>query len=236
MLFGLMASLFAGCNMDIGERGDGNIITESQDVGDFNAILLRGGFEIILVESNNPGVTISTDQNLMDLIKVEVNDGVLEISSLGNIRPTDGSSIRISYPELNRIDVAGAAEVHAENVITGRDFSLHMSGAGEVDLELDLQYLEIDVSGAGSIELSGSVDRQRVSMSGAGGYDGKELRSHECTISISGVGGAAVYADEKITANVSGIGGVEYFGNPSDVQTDVSGLGSIDAGDEKDAM
>ncbi len=236
MLFGLLMALFTGCTMDIGERGDGNIVTESMDVDDFNAILLRGGFEVILVESSSPGVTITTDQNLMDLIEVEVSNGVLEISSMGRIRPSEGSTIRISYAELNRIEVAGAAEVKAENIISGREFSLQMSGAGEVDLEVDLQYLQMDISGAGSIDLSGSADRQRVSMSGAGGYDGKDLRSHECTISISGVGGASVFADEKITASVSGVGGVEYYGNPADVRTDVSGLGSIEAGDASENM
>ena len=68
-------------------------------------------------------------------------------------------------------------------------------------------------------------------MSGAGGYNAANLRSHSCTISISGVGGAKVFADQTLNAQVSGVGGVEYYGNPSDVQTEVSGLGSIDAAD-----
>ncbi len=233
LLFAALCLFSAACNLDMGERGDGNVISETVEVEDFRRVLLRGGFEIMLKESAVNQVTITTDENLMDLIEVSNDGDLLEINSIERLRPSDGTKILIEYQVLEGLEVAGAAEVRAENSITGRDLEILMSGAGDINLDLDLQSLQIEVSGAGSVDLSGMVERQEVHMSGAGSYDAEDLLSHSCIISISGVGGAKVFADETLDAQVSGVGGVEYFGNPPDVRREVSGLGSIkNAGDE----
>lgn len=232
--FTLILVLLSACNVELGERGDGNVITETTDVDSFREIILRGGFEILLRESDSHRVTVTTDDNLMDLIEIKVSGDLLEINAREKLRPTDGVVVTIEYADrLEALEVAGAAQVRTDNVLRGRSFELRTSGAGELEMDLDLDYLEIDVSGAGSVDLSGTVNRQVVSMSGAGSYDAENLRSHECEISISGVGGAKVYADQTLDASVSGIGGVEYFGNPQDTKTEVSGLGSIKAADQR---
>ncbi len=111
-----------------------------------------------------------------------------------------------------------------------------MSGAGEVEMDVDLGRIELDISGAGAVELSGTADEQDISMSGAGGYDGSDLISRICKISISGVGGAEVFVTEDLEATVSGIGGVSYSGNPANVHSDISGLGSVSEDDNNNPM
>lgn len=227
---------FYGCDFDLGERGNGEITTKTYEVDDFSSVNLRGGFEIILKEARSPQVTVSIDDNLMSLIDVNSSGGVLNIDAMEKIRPTDGAKITIEYTRLERLEVSGAAEVNAENIISAREFSLEMSGAGDVDLELDLGRLEINVSGAGSVKLAGMAEEQDIQMSGAGSYEAKDLESKSCTIALSGVGGAEVFATEYLDARISGIGGVEYYGNPSEVKSDISGMGSIKAADDGESM
>ncbi|MEJ2006455.1 MAG: DUF2807 domain-containing protein, partial [Cyclobacteriaceae bacterium] len=161
--------------------------------------------------------------------------GTLEINSSRKLRASDDSNITVFYKSVESIEVQGAATLHTDNVFSGDYLRLTMSGAGEVDMDVDLGRLELDISGAGAVELKGNAEEQDISMSGAGGYDAEELISRRCRISISGVGGAQVYVTEDLDATVSGIGGVSYLGNPSNVRSDISGLGSISEGDGGDS-
>lgn len=224
-VFGLMCS---GCNIDLGERGNGQIVTEEySDIGSFNEVSIAGSFEVVLRESNRPNLILITDENLLGYIEIDNNGGRLEVNTRRKLRPSDDSKIIVEYTELKMLDVSGAASVSAENTLEGNSFELNMSGAGEVEMKLDLRELIVDVSGAGAVSLSGFAQNQEISMSGAGGYDGEELESESCEISISGVGGASVFVTRELNASVSGVGGVSYKGNPEIVNKNVSGLGSV---------
>jgi len=227
ILAGSLLLFLSSCNVDLGERGNGNLITDKIEPGDFREIQLGGNFEVILKKSDAPAVIITTDENLMDYIQVENIGSTLEIRSNRKLRPSDNSTITIEYTELDRIEVQGAASLRTENELVSDYLRMSMSGAGDVDMDVDLGRLELDISGVGAVELRGNAEEQSISMSGAGGYDGNELRSRICNVSISGVGGAEVYVTDELNATVSGVGGVSYRGNPSDVRSDISGLGSV---------
>ena len=230
MLFVMIG--LTGCNFDIGERGNGELVDDIRNTGSFQELELQGNFEVILQKSNDANVVIHTDENLIGLIEVENSGGRLIISTTRRLRPSRSSKIIVNYETLDHIQVSGAASLHSENVVEGRSLQLVMSGAGEVDLDVDLGRLQINVSGAGAVKLRGSVEEQYIEMSGAGGYDAEDLESRRCKISISGVGGAKVNVTEDLQAQVSGVGGVTYSGNPVSVKSDVSGIGSISASDK----
>jgi hypothetical protein len=66
---------------------------------------------------------------------------------------------------------------------------------------------------------------------GADSYDGTKLQSVRATITISGVGSAAVWVTHDLSATVSGVGNIDNCGSPQ-VTESVSGVGSInDRGD-----
>ncbi|MEM6523096.1 MAG: head GIN domain-containing protein [Bacteroidota bacterium] len=217
----------SGCSRMIGERGNGIVITENFTVENFNKIDVGGSFEIRLEKRSTPGVTITTDENLFDFISVTSDGERLTISSEKTLVSRDGVQVVIGYSELRAISVGGAASLISDQTISEDYLDLEMSGAGAVDLDLDMKALEISVSGAGAMELTGQVIEQRIRMSGAGGLDAKDLVSEKCEIDISGVGGASVHVTEKLMATVSGVGGITYRGNPTDVQKDVSGIGTV---------
>ncbi len=229
----LFVVIFTGCNMDLGERGNGQIITEEyDDIGNFNRVNIAGSFEVVLRESNRPNLIVITDENLIDYIEIENENGELTIRSKRKLRPSDDSRLIVEYTELEEVDVAGAAVLSSEDIIEQNRFDLNMSGAGEVELNVDVKELQLDISGAGAVELRGFARDLKISMSGAGGLDAEELESEICDVSISGVGGASLFVTRELKASVSGVGGVSYRGNPEIVNKNVSGLGSIKAEDD----
>lgn len=229
LIYLIAVCIFSGCNGLIGERGNGVVITQSFEVQDFDRISVEGTFEIRLEKSEQPSVVITTDENLMDFIVVESGNGRVKLVSEKNLISDEGVKVVIGYTSLKGIFVGGAAVLTSDETITQDYLNIEMSGAGAVELDLDLTALEINVSGAGAMELTGRVVEQRISMSGAGGLDAEDLISEKCGIEISGVGGASIHVTERLKASVSGVGGITYRGNPTDVQKDVSGIGTIEA-------
>lgn len=106
--------------------------------------------------------------------------------------------------------------------------SLRISGAGNVlyrDVQLDDLFL--DVTGAGNIEVSGKTTRLEAEVSGAGDIRGFDLVAKHSRLRVSGAGNIKATATESVIARVSGVSKIKIAGNPSERDTDVSGMGKI---------
>ena len=216
-----------GCNSMIGERGNGVVVTNRHDLDSFYKIEVEGSFNVRLEPGDSPAVTITTDENLHDFITVENQGNTLWLSTNKNLISREGVNVVVYYQELRSVEVGGAAVLRSDQTVHGDYLRLSMAGAGAIELDVDLKALDLNLSGAGAVELTGRTVEQNIEMNGAGGLDARKLVSDRCEISISGVGGASVNVREKLVASVSGVGGISYRGNPSDVQSNVSGLGKI---------
>ncbi|MBC7334088.1 MAG: DUF2807 domain-containing protein [Actinobacteria bacterium] len=94
-------------------------------------------------------------------------------------------------------------------------------------MNIDVDRLEMIISGAGRTKLFGSADEQKITISGTGSYDAKDLESKNCKIIISVTGKAIVNVSESLDISMSGIGSINYIGNPSVTQSITSGSGTI---------
>jgi len=232
LLLSLIIFSFSSCmELAIKEHGNGNLITEKRSIESFDKITIVGNYTILLSENSSEGITVEADDNLLEYISTRVNGSTLIIENEEKILSSKGITIYIDYTQLKKIDISGACVVKNEEVIKTDDFQLKMSGAGEVDLRLDVAIFELDLSGAGDIELKGVTKTFDVQMSGAGNLDAFDLDSRVCIIDISGVGNANIRAEEELIAKISGVGSVNYKGNPTLVDSNVSGLGNIDRKD-----
>lgn len=227
VLFFSILVLAASCRDFVGERGNGVIVTEEVAVEDFEKLEVSGSFYISLVRSARPGFVITTDENLMDLIEVRNKGNTLILSTIKNITSDEGVNVMVRYNALDHISINGAAVLRSDEIVKGDKLEIEMSGAGSVELEVELEMLDLAISGAGAVKLSGAVDEQQIEMSGAGGLDADNLVSRRCKVDISGVGGASIHVTDQLIASVSGVGGVTYQGEPVDVQKSVSGICKI---------
>lgn len=203
LLFGF---ILTGCGF-WGVRGNGRIKNESRKVTEFSKIDAGGAFSIRVKVGPTESVKISGEENLLAYIRTSVKGNTLHIETKKNISPRKEIRIEITTPTLTDLDVSGANNVDVEG-ISGEEFNVDLSGAGNVDLNGDITKLRIELSGAGSI-------------------DSRNLKAAEVRISVSGAASADVYASKYLDASVSGVGSIDYYGNPEKTKTDVSGVGSI---------
>ena len=218
---------FFSCNTESREKGNGKIVPQEHAVREFTEIAVKGNFEISLKKTNAPGINITTDENLQEFIDVSQNGEILYITAVRTLNSKKPIKITIGYTGLLAIGSSGTSVIRSDGQIKGDYLRINMAGAGTIDLNVALDALKATISGAGAVILKGKVNEQNIQMTGAGGLDAYELISQNCKIDISGVGGASINVKNKLEATVSGVGGISYKGNPQEVVSDISGLGTI---------
>lgn len=224
---GFLPLFFACGSDDRAEQGNGTVVQEERGLEDFSSITIEGSYTIEL-EQGAPGLTIETDENLLPLIQTEVKRNTLRLSNTKNIKGSDGVIIRIRYPELEKLEVGGAAQITNTGTMQARNLEIEVRGAAMVELELEAKKLELDLSGASSVTFKGTARQLQADLSGAGNLEAYELQVRDATVNLSGIGSAEVYVTDNLQAKVSGVGGIRYKGEPSNIQRQVSGVGSIE--------
>ncbi|MBM4432323.1 MAG: DUF2807 domain-containing protein [Chloroflexi bacterium] len=133
---------------------------------------------------------------------------------------------RLTVKDLDGLKLAGAGRIEVSALTTPR-LDVELTGAGDISFHaLSAEELHVTLSGAGRVEMAGKVSQQTVSMSGAGQYAASGLESQKARVTVAGAGSASVWAVESLDAVVSGLGSIEYVGNPT-VTKSVTGLGGI---------
>ena len=200
---------------------------QNRTVGDFTGIKAGDAFEIKITQSDANTLKVTAPENVQSQIKTEVKDGILVISTEGNIKNADEIEISISMKSLTSIDISGASDVKSENQLTCDKLNIVTNGAGDIHLDLKANDIKTDISGAGDVTLKGTAQLLDATVTGAGDLKASNLEATKVIAKISGAGDAKVYAIQSLDADVSGAGSIIYKGNPVDRNVNISGAGSV---------
>jgi len=206
--------------------GNGDVQNEKRAVTSFNKIDISGGFEVLINQGNKEKVEIEADENLINLIETEVKKNTLYISSKEPIGSAESLKLYITTVNLNDIGASGAINLTNKGTYKSENLEIEISGAADIDLNLEVENLVMDMSGASETTLTGSANNLDIEISGAGDLDAKKLKTKNTNINISGAGSAIVNVKKKLKVDVSGAGSVQYKGNPK-IEESISGAGSV---------
>jgi putative autotransporter adhesin-like protein len=215
-------------------KGNGKMVTETRNTGDYDAIKVGGQFDVNLVAGKEGKIIIKGEENLLALIKIEVEDNALKIytDKTTNIRPSSGHQIEITVPfeKISSVSLAGSGDIQAKDKIKSDTFSAKLSGSGNLNLNVDSNELELNLSGSGNVILKGSADKFTSKLAGSGNVRASDLKSKTVDANIAGSGNSTVNCEGNLTARVSGSGNIKYLGNPEKRDVKVSGSGKITKG------
>lgn len=192
-----------------GEKGSGNLGSESRDLKDFKAVDVSGVFQVEVVSQKDFSVQVEADDNLLQYIKTEVNDGVLEISTTKKIKSKNGLKVKISAPDIEKVEASGVAKILVSD--------LKNSG------------FTVATSGASKVELLGETDKLFIEVSGASKIDAENLKARAATVDASGASKINIFATESVRADASGASKITYAGGATDVIKKTSGASSVSA-------
>jgi hypothetical protein len=127
------------------------------------------------------------------------------------ISESGAGAIRMGAADRLKVDLSGAANIHATSLRQGLDAEL--SGAGGVNVDQFAGVLSAEVSGFGKVKVAGGrASVIRAEVSGVGGVE---------------FGGSA----DSLDAEISGVGSVKVKQVTGSVRKSVSGLGRVSVGE-----
>ena len=194
----------SGCHW-VGIRGNGHIVTETRQVGNFNRVEADGAFTINWT-TGPAKLSITTDDNLFEYIRTNLSEDRLRIEWIKPLKGTHGIKVDVSSPSLTHATMNGAVKLTATN-LSGPEFYLEGNGATKATL-------------------SGNVNAMSGDLNGASKLDAEDLTTRAMELSISGAGKANVHVTEALKVSISGAGKVTYTGDPK-VSRDISGAGRV---------
>lgn len=200
---------------------------QQREVGDFTGIRAGDALKIIISQSDLSTVKVDAPVDIQSAVKTEVKDGILSISTEGNIKDEQNITVLITVKSLNSLENSGVADIKSENKLICENLTIISQGVGNINLDLDAKEIKSIISGAGHITLKGTAQVLDAIISGAGGLKATDLETTKVIANVSGAGDAKVNAVQSLNADVSGAGSVIYKGNPVDRVVNISGVGSV---------
>ena len=210
-------------------RGNGIIETETRDLQYYNGVVSEGAFEVFYIMDTIYSVELKTDENLIPYIRTRVSGNTLIVDNGTRkcLRSEYPIQIFVHAPEISLMSLAGSGMISADYIYTDA-LILQIEGSGVIDMkDLDVIDLEALVTGSGDVDLWGRAKNAIYTITGSGTISAQNLRAHNCIAEISGSGTIYCYSEEKIHAIISGSGSIFYLGNPSEVNTNVTGSGVV---------
>lgn len=215
-------------------------VLKRPEVRDFDEVIVRGDLfsaELLIEQGENESLSIEAEPQIIRRLDVAVRNRKLVVRLGGSwlerlvdklTESLTGPNLvmRLQLRELRSLDAACVGYVHAPSIET-ESLWINQGGAGQLVIdELIAQKLIVDQSGTGMIKIAGRVEKQVVRSSGIGRYAAYRLRTQKTEARVQGSSLVQVHARGNLDAVVTGIGRVEYAGNPQ-VRTRVIGTGSV---------
>jgi hypothetical protein len=128
-----------------------------------------------------------------------------------------------------RIDIEGSGDVKIDS-LESKSVNADIHGSGDIRLpSVQAGQVNISIKGSGDVTAAGNADKVDIEVMGSGDVRSRNLIAREANVKIMASGDVDVYANEKLTASVSGSGDIRYAGSPTNVNRSVRGSGSIEA-------
>ncbi len=214
-----------------GVKGNGNMVSKEIAIDDYNSISVSDKFDIVYTQKvdEKPYLRIEIDENLVNYVSTTVENSKLTIESTSEINPKH-YKIYTNSTSLSELSVGGINDIELKDSIYSENLQISGSGAGHITAKnLHCKNININMSGIADITLGGEASNLNMSVSGKANINAYELKSENADCSVSGMGYVDIYASQVLSAHVSGVGKINYKGNPKEKNLSTSGIGSIKA-------
>jgi len=230
----LLISLFlSSCGFDIqigdfgtGKKGNGNVVTDSRKItDDFTKVSASEGLNVYVTQADDFSIDIEADDNIIDLIATDINNGKLRIHTLENIGDAT-KNIYVSLPEVTVLAASSGAHLETKSTIKASELEVDGSSGAVLELMIVSNEIDIDVSQGSNLNISGSSDEAVVDVSSGGNINAKNLETQNCNAEASSGGNVRIQVSQSLVADAGSGGNISYSGDPT-VEAKKSVSGSV---------
>ncbi len=226
LYFSLAAILiFAGISFSAAGKEK---ISKEYHLSPFTRIHLRGPFEVVIIPDSVCRMMVTAPENVFDVIDISSYGGLLSIEIEDKFfKKPKIIHLEIHIQKLRKLEIEGAVDLETRQTLYTDNLKISFEGAGHMDMEIEASKIISIIEGVGEFNLRGKTDYHKVEFSGVGSYDASELLSKYTLVESYGIGSVKVYASYEIHGEVSGVGSVDYYGDPDISEIEATGVGSV---------
>jgi hypothetical protein len=234
IIFIIMVSVIYAVGNSDRIKGNGNTIMSDKTMPAFEKI------QIATTYSNNNGsdgksivrihlseeyrLTFTIDSNLNQYVEINATNNILKVEITKRL--ANDFIVDIYSPKISGISIDAIGKVEIIDKINVPSFLIEITGAGEIDGNIECESFSAEVDGAEKLAIIGDSKDAEIDISGAGIFNGKDFKINNAFIEIDGAGKATIWAVDNLTADISGVGSIKYRGTPN-INFSRSVLGSI---------
>ena len=230
-LIAIISLLIPSCilgGLASGVYGNGEVVEEVRELDGFTGIIVSSGIDVYLTQDDVFSVKVVADENLMEIIKTEVNGRMLNVGvDKRRIRRAESKKVYVSLPELDKLRISSAGDCEGETSFSCTELDIEISSAGDLKLDVEADEIHVNISSSGDARLSGSVNELRATLSSAGDLNAYDLKAKRVDVNVSSAGDAKVYASEELNMVSSSAGNIHYKGKARILQSNKSSAGDI---------
>jgi hypothetical protein len=200
-----------------GVQGSGVVKEETRQVSDFHRVRVRQGINVDVTVGPRTSVVVSGDDNLLSMVKTEVENGELSIrvTSANGYSTKAGLTVRVTTPTLDGADAQSGAQLTLTGLSAPKVRISATSGAGVEARDVALAALSIDASGGANVRARGKTQQLEVNCSGGAALEAEDLVADGVRIEAGGGASASVNAAKRIDGDLSAGASVSVRGAPS---------------------
>lgn len=144
-------------------KGNKNVVEVREDLEPFSAIELVDDLDIVIQKSTNDGYALEVDDNLIDVLKFNVDDGVLKISSFYNITSKKKLEITIFFQELSSIKMLNG-KISMKDVISTDRLRVQTFGTSRLELNATADIMDITMEEISSGDFNLASDSLNITL------------------------------------------------------------------------
>jgi hypothetical protein len=206
----------------------GKHLIKNVTVSPFDEVEVSGPVKLVLRQDSSFAVTISADSNIVDKIKPSVSGNTFKIE----LDPmtycgTDSIVIHAGIGALKEIKAGGASKVYSDGKLNLADLNLDLSGATDLNLDVNAGKVNTEIDGAAKLVLSGQAGAHNLESKGTLQLDAFNFVVGNYDLDIEGTGKSNINVLNNLKVNTSGASAIYYKGNPKSVSDKKSGTSTL---------
>lgn len=206
----------------------GTTIQQEFEVATFNKIIVNERIELIIKEGVNQQVIVETGENLMNDIKVAIENNTLVLTNDNTcnfVRDYGNTKIFVTSPNLISIRNSSELAVRSDGILTyptllivADDFESDYLNVGDFHLALNNNTLNVTSNGISNFYIDGQTTNLTIGFfAGDSRFEGENLIATNVIITHKSSNDMLVNPQVSIRGDIYSLGDVIAFNNPATI-------------------
>lgn len=211
----------------------GDIVKETRQLPVFRNVFVEDNVNLIFTEDTIQLIEVEAGENLVKLVKTEMNGDELRIRNDNKCNFTRKYDIPVNVHihytpgQFHTIRSKGTGIISNTNPCTSGEIDLDINGSGDINFLMGDGRVLVHQHGVGDVTLKGSCDEIIIYTIGTGFTITDECTNTYTWIYTRTTGKITVCPTNLLISEIGGSGNVYYRGSPASIQSTQLGTGQL---------